>query len=271
MGNSAMDIACELSRPGLADKVYLSARHGVWVLPKYLFGVPMSRLGALPHWFHWRVASVLTHLMVAINVGTPWRYGLPRPDHRFLQAHPTISQDIYIRLGSGDITPRPGIRKLAGDRVVFTDGQSDPVDVVVWCTGYKVSFPFFDPELIAAPGNDLPLWERMIRPGMNNLYFVGLLQPLGAIMPIAEAQGRFIGDHLAGEITLPEEADMRAAMERERSAMFARYRDRAPRHTMQVDFDKYLWRLQKLARAGRRQAGTGADGMRDTVQAKQAS
>ena len=95
MGNSAMDIACELSRPGLAEKVFLSARRGVWILPKYLFGVPMSRLGALPHWFNWRIASFLTHLMVALNVGKPWNYGLPRPDHRFLQAHPTISQEIF--------------------------------------------------------------------------------------------------------------------------------------------------------------------------------
>ncbi|MGD8977081.1 MAG: NAD(P)/FAD-dependent oxidoreductase, partial [Gammaproteobacteria bacterium] len=48
MGNSAMDIACELSRPGLAAKVLLSARHGVWIVPKYVFGVPTTRLTAMP-------------------------------------------------------------------------------------------------------------------------------------------------------------------------------------------------------------------------------
>jgi cation diffusion facilitator CzcD-associated flavoprotein CzcO len=252
MGNSAMDIACELSRPGLADKVLLSARHGVWILPKYLFGVPMSRLGSLPHWFHWRIASFLTHLMVALNVGRPWNYGLPRPDHRFLQAHPTISQDIFIRLGSGDVLPRPGIRRLEGDHVRFVDGTREAVDVIVWCTGYKVSFPFFDPDFISAPDNDLPLWERMVRPGIPNLFFVGLLQPLGAIMPIAEAQGRFIGDHLAGELALPPEDEMQAAVESERRSLFARYSDRAARHTMQVDFEAYLWRLRRLARQGRK-------------------
>jgi dimethylaniline monooxygenase (N-oxide forming) len=254
MGNSAMDIACELSRPGIAEQLFLSARRGVWILPKYLFGIPMSRLGMLPHWFPWQLGSLLTRLAVTINAGTPWRFGLPRPDHRMLQAHPTISQEIYIRLGSGDILPRAGIRCLKGDRVEFADGREEAVDVIIWCTGYKVSLPFFDPGFLAAPGNDLPLWERMIRPGIDNLFFVGLLQPLGAIMPIAEAQGRFIGDHLAGRIALPEVADMERAMARERSAMFRRYHDLSPRHTMQVDFEGYLHRLRRHARRGARAA-----------------
>jgi hypothetical protein len=258
MGNSAMDIACELSRPGIAEQLFLSARNGVWILPKYLFGLPMSRLGMLPHWVPWWLGSVLTRLAVNLNVGPPWRFGLPRPDHRMLQAHPTISQEIHIRLGSGDVIPRPGIRRLNGDRVEFTDGSEENIDVIVWCTGYKLSFPFFDPEFISAPGNDLPLWERMIRPGIDNLYFVGLLQPLGAIMPIAEAQGRFIGDHLAGRIALPDQAEMEEAMAKERAAMFRRYQDHSPRHTMQVDFEDYLHRLGKHAQRGRRLAAQAA-------------
>ena len=258
MGNSAMDIACELSRPGIAERLFLSARNGVWILPKYLFGLPMSRLGMLPHWVPWQLGSLLTRLAVTLNTGSPWRFGLPRPNHRMLQAHPTISQEIYMRLGSGDVLPRPGIRRLKGDRVEFTDGSEEAVDAIVWCTGYKLSLPFFDPGFISAPGNDLPLWERMIKPGIDNLYFVGLLQPLGAIMPVAEAQGRFIGDHLAGEIALPGAAEMERAMARERELLFRRYKDRAPRHTMQVDFETYLHRLRRHARRGRRLAARAA-------------
>lgn len=250
MGNSAMDIACELSRPGIAEKLYLSARRGVWVVPKYVFGIPTTRLTGMPHWVPWRVNSWISHLIVAMNVGRPWNYGLPKPDHRLLQAHPTISQDIFIRLGSGDILPRPGIRRLAGDKVEFTDGTSEAVDVIVWCTGYKVSFPFFDPDFISAPDNHLPLWARMVKPGVGNLFFVGLLQPLGAIMPIAEAQGHFIGDHLLGRIALPDRGEMEETIRHEEETMWRRYRDRAARHTMQVDFNTYLAELENYARSG---------------------
>src|SRR5262249_37657988 len=34
-GNSALDVACELSRKGVAETVYLSMRRGYWVLPRY--------------------------------------------------------------------------------------------------------------------------------------------------------------------------------------------------------------------------------------------
>jgi cation diffusion facilitator CzcD-associated flavoprotein CzcO len=42
MGNSAMDIASELGHPGVAKEVYVSARRGAWVIPKYMFGRPVD-------------------------------------------------------------------------------------------------------------------------------------------------------------------------------------------------------------------------------------
>ena len=47
---------------------------------------------------------------------------------------------------------------------MFADGSEVEADVVVYCTGYKVTFPFFDPALIAAPDNDLPLFRRVFHP-----------------------------------------------------------------------------------------------------------
>lgn len=43
--------------------------------------------------------------------------------------------------------------------VRFVDGTREAVDVIIGCTGYRVSFPFFDPGLICAPGEHLPLGE----------------------------------------------------------------------------------------------------------------
>src|SRR5207253_156651 len=44
MGNSAMDIAVEASYA--AEQVYLAARRGAHVIPKYLFGNPLDQQGA---------------------------------------------------------------------------------------------------------------------------------------------------------------------------------------------------------------------------------
>lgn len=253
MGNSAMDIASELSRPGLAKNLYLSARHGHWVLPKYLLGKPMSELALLPHWIPWQVGSVLTRLMVALTVGRPDNYGLQKPDHKPLQAHPTVSSDFLHRVGSGDIKPRPGIERLAGDKVRFTDGREEAVDIIIWAIGYNIRFPFFDDDLISAPGNELPRWEHLVVPEHDNLFFLGLLQPLGAIMPFAEKQAKIVGDHLLGRVHFPDAGTMRKQMTAEREAIAKRY-GRAPRHTMQVDNEDYHHRLDMMRRKGEKRA-----------------
>ena len=91
-------------------------------------------------------------------------------------------------MAHGTITAKPNIASLTRDGVRFTDGSEVRADIVVYCTGYKVTFPFFDEGFISAPDNDLPLFRRMFHPDIPNVFFIGLLQPLGAVMPIAERQ-----------------------------------------------------------------------------------
>jgi dimethylaniline monooxygenase (N-oxide forming) len=250
MGNSAMDIAVESSE--VAERTYLSARRGVYVFPKYLFGRPVDQLftsALLP----WAVRQRIGEALYKIAVGEMERYGLPKPDHRLGEAHPTISGRILDRLGHGAITPKPAIARLAGDRVELTDGTAVEADVIVWCTGYRVTFPFFDTSFVAARDNDLPLFFRVFHPKHTQLAFIGLLQPLGAIMPIAEAQGKWLARHLRGEYALPDEAAMNRQIEDDRHAMFARYVP-SKRHMMQVDFDDYLRELGREIHRGEKRA-----------------
>ena len=199
MGNSAMDIAVEASFS--AAHVHLAARRGAHVVPKYLFGRPIDQLGGTQVPF--AVRSRLLRGMLKVSLGDMERYGLPKPDHRFGDAHPTVSDDILSRMAHGTITAKPNIASLTRDSVRFVDGSEVKADVVVYCTGYKVTFPFFDPGLVSAPDNDLPLFRRTFHPGFTDLFFIGLLQPLGAIMPIAEEQSRWVCDYLSGRYALP--------------------------------------------------------------------
>ena len=132
---------------------------------------------------------------------------------------------------------------------MFVDGSSEPIDVIVWCTGYKITFPFLDPDLVSAPDNDLMLFQRVFKPGIGNLAFIGLLQPLGAIMPIAEAQGRWLAAYLRGEYHLPSPASMEAGIRGERERLFKRY-VASKRHTIEVDYDEYLRGLRHEVQAG---------------------
>jgi hypothetical protein len=175
-------------------------------LPKYLKGKPTDELGnALTNRMPLPVVRMLYRQSLKTAVGEPMDYGLPKPDHKLAEAHPTISAELLPRIGHGDIAVKPNIAEFSGGRTVrFADGSEEEIDLVIYCTGYKISFPFFDSDLISAPDNEIPLYRRVVSPEHPNLYFIGLLQPLGAIMPLAEAQSEWIADVLEGKVSLPD-------------------------------------------------------------------
>jgi dimethylaniline monooxygenase (N-oxide forming) len=250
MGNSAMDIAVESSY--VAEATYLAARRGAWITPKYLFGKPADQLKNDPR-VPFRLRRALIEKIIVSQVGRPEQYGLPRPDHRFGEAHPTVSGRILDRIGHGTVTPKPNIARLHEHEIEFTDGSRVAADIVVYCTGYKITFPFFDEGLISAPDNHIELFRRVFAPDFDDLAFIGLLQPLGAIMPLAEAQGQWVADYLKGEYRLPGRAELLADIRRDQEAMRRRYVS-SKRHTIQVDFDDYLHELAKERRAGAERA-----------------
>jgi dimethylaniline monooxygenase (N-oxide forming) len=250
MGNSAMDIAVESSY--VAAHTYLSARHGAWIIPKYVFGKPVDQLPQDPR-VPFPIRQRIIHRVIRTYTGDPERYGLPRPDHKFGESHPTVSGRILDRIAHGTIAPKPNIAALAGDTVRFVDGSEVHADVIVYCTGYKITFPFFDPDLLTAPDNHIELFRRVHHPDVPGLYFIGLLQPLGAIMPLAEAQSTWVGDLLLGDYALPPEHELRADIASDQAAMKARY-VASKRHTIQVDYDDYLRDLEIERRAGAERA-----------------
>lgn len=251
MGNSAMDIAVESSY--IADETWLAARRGAHVIPKYIFGKPLDQVLASDPRVPFKLRQRIFSTILRSQIGRVESYGLPKPDHRIAEAHPTISDTILSRITHGAIGVKPNIAELKGDRVAFVDGTEVEADIVVYCTGYRITFPFFDEDFISAPDNDIALYRRVFKPGMENLFFIGLLQPLGAVMPIAEAQGRWIASYLSGEYALPSVAEMQAEMASDRAEMAKRYVS-SKRHTIQVDFEEYMLGVERELKAGKERA-----------------
>jgi dimethylaniline monooxygenase (N-oxide forming) len=253
MGNSAMDIAVDASYH--ASETYLAARRGAWIFPKYVGSKPVDRgdqVFASPR-IPFKVRQKGLAMVLKQTVGKMEDYGLPKPDHKPGEAHPTISGRILDRLAHGAIKPKPNIARLHEREVEFADGSRVEADLVVYCTGYRISFPFFDEGFISAPENHIELFWRVFHPDIRDVAFVGLLQPLGAIMPLAEAQGQWLADYLKGEYHLPGDAELRAEIQRDQESMRKRY-VASKRHTIQVDFDEYLWKLGKERQAGAERA-----------------
>jgi dimethylaniline monooxygenase (N-oxide forming) len=244
LGNSATDIAVESSR--IAEKTFLAVRRGAYVLPKYMNGKPIDEVSnpifsrlplSLQRFFAMRGLE--------IAAGDMTTYGLPKPDHKLFEAHPTVSSELLPRLGHGDITVKPNIERFDGGRTVrFVDGSEEEIDLVVYCTGYKITFPFFDPKVISAADNRLPLYRRVVSVERPGLYFIGFIQPLGPIMPLAEAQCEWVADLLGDRTTLPPAGEMKREIAREERKQAKRF-VASKRHTVEVDFHPYLREIRR--------------------------
>ena len=260
IGNTGVDIACELSRRDVAERVAISTRSGAWIVPKYAFGRPFDQFAAtqpkVPLALQRRVGGLLVRLLS----GHPKRYGLPTPNHRFLESDPTMSGELLLRLGSGDVVAKPNVAELDGESVRFADGSEERFDVIVYATGYRISFPFFDEEFISAPGNVLPLYKRIFKPGIDDLAFIGLAEPLPSQFIFAELQAKLVGMWLDGEWALPPVSEMESAIAADDKRFTGHFTPR-PRHTMQHLVPIYERDLtKKVIPAGRRRAARGTQG-----------
>lgn len=272
-GNSAMDIVCELGqaqREGWGpDKVILSQRSGVWITPKVLGNIPQDK--GLRHpmrrpslWEHFKrrcipkplrtaAFNLVTESWLRIILGDPRRVGLKQPECRYSERHGTISQELHARLIHGDIQPLGDIRELRGREVVFEDGSVESADVIIQCTGYNIRFPFFEPTLVSAPDNDIALWQRIFDHRYDNLMFIGLVQPICAMMPIAELQSSFIADYLSGSYLAPQGGRMEAQMRRYHEGMKAQFTP-SPSHTIEINCEEYSYYLYREWDRGRKRA-----------------
>jgi hypothetical protein len=252
IGNSAVDIAVDLCKR--AKSVTLSTRTGAYVMPKYMMGIPTDRWSAF---FSRKLKfpTLLTRMVMArliyFAVGDQRRFGVPRPKHPMWREHATLSQELLPFVGHGWIRIKPNVTKLDGSEIEFADGSRAPFDAVIYATGYRTTFPFLAPELFSVTeGEKVDLYRRMTPPTHPGLFFAGLVQPIGATIPLVEVQARWIAATLKGTIALPSVAEMAREVAQHHERKQRTWLNSA-RYTLEVDARSYTAALRKdIVRAG---------------------
>ncbi|XP_070816133.1 flavin-containing monooxygenase 5-like isoform X1 [Chaetodon trifascialis] len=250
IGNSGGDITVELSR--VTKQLYLSTRRGCWILNR------VSTRG-LPHdVLYNRVAVFLRQVLpfgfvcslLERRVNQKLDHSLFRlkPKHRVFSQHPTVSDELPSRILSGTVQVKPNIRRFHGSSVEFDDGSVvEDVDLVVFATGYSFSFPFLASHVASASENKTSLYKYVFPPELDRptLAIIGLVQPLGAIMPISEMQARWATRVFKGYIKLPSVTAMLEDVKHKQETMAKRYVT-SQRHTIQVDYVSYMDEIADL-------------------------
>ncbi len=260
-GNTGCDIAVEAAHR--AEVTVHSTRRAYWYAPKYVLGKPADQVSDLI--FALRLPTRLTQALfqatARLVVGRYERYGLPTPDHRFLETHPIVNQQLLYHVGHGAITPKPDVAGFDGDEVVFTDGSRVQADLVLFATGYLIRFPFLPDGLI--PGGDRPrLLRNVLHPDRTDLAVIGLIQPDSGQFALVHWQSVLLASFLELESRAPTAAHryLREAAHQldDRSQAGIDLVD-STRHLVEVEHAAYARDLEKdLAVLARRLAAVAA-------------
>ena len=239
-GNSACDVAVETSR--VSEYTHLSWRRGYWIVPKFLLGKPSDATGEKLDFVPRKLRVKGFEWLLNFLQGKNEDIGLQKPDHNIFETHPTINSELYYFVRHGKINPKTDIDKLEGKTVHFKDGSKEEYDVIIACTGFKITHPFFNKYLVDYSEGEVPLYLKMIHPDLKGLYFVGLFQPLGCIWPLAELQSKLIAQELTGKWKRPKDIDEAIKQELENPDYLQL---KTPRHTITVDYHAFRKRLLK--------------------------
>ncbi len=239
-GNSACDVAVETSR--VSQKTAISWRRGYRIVPKFFFGKPSDVVAEQTKWMPIKLRTFFNQILLKIMLGNNELYGLRPITEPFGSSHPTINDELLHKIRHGKVLPRMDIKRFEGEKVIFEDGREEGFDSIVACTGYWLSHPFFDKELINYSEGPVPLWLKMFHPTISNLYFIGMFQPLGCIWPGAELQSKIMALELSGKSQRPSNIKELCVKE----VTHPHYKQiNTPRHTITVDFHLFVKELKK--------------------------
>lgn len=219
-GSSGADLAAELGP--VAAQVNVSTREGVWFVPKMINGRAYdtyrtrftSRMPGFLSRSFFRKRLLDSYAEIGFDDQTLERLKLPPFDlekGKFLPA-----TDILLQVRDGNVNMMPEIAAVGRNVVRYVDGSESNVDVILFATGYRLHFPFLDPDVLEVSDRyTIGLYRQVFHKAYDNLAFLAMNFAGGAAFPLMEIQARWLSLVFSGKMRLPSP--------RERSAWIDAY------------------------------------------------
>ncbi|MEQ8836975.1 MAG: FAD-dependent oxidoreductase, partial [Lacipirellulaceae bacterium] len=249
-GNSGCELAVEAAIH--ADRALLSTRRRYPVLPKFFRGKPIDQCHELLHWLRFPLWArrLAARGVMHLTLGPSTRTGVPTPDHRLFETHPVINSQIHHHVGHGDLQLKPDIRGFEGQQVEFADGTIEEIDLIIYATGFRVSFPFVDEQHLNWSNGAPELFLNIFHPQRDDLFCIGLIQPDSGQWGLVDYQSQLVAKYIQAR--------------QQESTRYARFQElkkvsqpqdygvkfkNSPRHRLEVEHYGYRKRLKKLIKS----------------------
>lgn len=196
-GNSGCDIAVDAVY--FAEKTIQSMRRGYHYIPKYIEGKPTQ------YWLMELAAQFPTNEAVWLYAKSVFKmagfdgmdYGLPQPDHQIYEVIPILNSQILYHIGHGDLQPKPDITLLKKNSVVFNDGTEENIDLIIYASGYRASFPFLPAKYGIKQDEDMQkLFLYCFHRAHDNLLFAGYNEIMSSTGSVVNTLGNLFSHYI---------------------------------------------------------------------------
>jgi indole-3-pyruvate monooxygenase len=198
-GNSACEIAIDLVEQGAT--VSMAVRSAVNVIPREILGVPVLELSLLLRYLPPRLADRVSAPLVRAVVGNLPSLGLKQkscgPIEQIVREGkaPVLDIGIVRLIREGKVRVFPGVERVEGAEVCFTDRRREGFDAIVAGIGYEPGCG----QLSGVEGRRMEDLRVSVDKqqffGEDGLYFCGFwVSPTGQIREIAQDAKRIARD-----------------------------------------------------------------------------
>ncbi|XP_076449959.1 flavin-containing monooxygenase 1-like [Babylonia areolata] len=230
VGTSASggDVACDIAP--VAKQVYLSVRHGCYVVSRFLNGLTpwdfsLTRMGTR----HMPPSFLIGGLHSQANLN-PVASGLQcdavTPPQR---ADLMINDLLPSKVITGQVKVVSAIERVTGTgEIHLKDGKVlKEVDDIIFATGYKNNFDAIDPSIMSFDHESgrVDLYKMMYPTSLSHdtLAVVGFIYTIGGLPPVYEVQARLAARVLAGRHRLPDRKVRQQDVDRTNQQQFEAY------------------------------------------------
>ncbi len=151
-------------------------------------------------------------------------------------------------VGLGEIVPKPDVLSLHGNRVLFIDGSEECVEVVVYATGFTISFPFIDKNHLNWNQNQPHLYLNIFHPLYDTLFVAGLITCKKGEWRLVDYQAQLIAKFISLQKRQPSRANfLRQLKAKEFLPVSHEQITRCPNlNSIKVEYSVYFSKLKRL-------------------------
>ena len=201
LGNSGADIVCDAAL--IADASFVSVRRGYHVIPKHIFGIPADEFGESGPSLPLRVERPIFTALLRVLQGDLTRLRAAEAGSQALRVPSAAEQPAAAPPSARRRDGEEDVAAFEGDRVRFTDGSTEQVDLVLLATGYDWTIPYVPKDYFRWRDGRPELYLTAFSREHHNLFGLSFLEVNSSAYTLFDQVSNLVAQYLHDQVHDP--------------------------------------------------------------------